>query len=137
MRTLKIILTTLIILVSRATNAQDLKTLPDNLWNLDKGLKTLKQTDTINFTVADFFLINAWRFSKRGTIDSCAQKPFSEKKKGKLSCGYKCDWVELGKWTISPNELKIKFDKIQMTLQTLSSTNEKFKFVVKSIDKAN
>lgn len=81
MQTLKIILTILLVSVSTSTNAQDLKNLPDNLWNFDKGLKTLKQTDTVNFVPADFFLINAWQFSKHGTIDSCAQRPFSERKR--------------------------------------------------------
>jgi hypothetical protein len=137
MRTLKIILTILIVSVSTATNAQDLKALPDNLWNFDKRLKTLKQADTVNFVPADFFLINAWQFSKRGTIDSCAQRPFSERKKGKRSCGVKCDWVKLGKWTANADELKIKFDKKQITLRTISSTKENIKLLVKSVDSAN
>lgn len=137
MQTLKIILTIFVVFISTATNAQDLNTLPDNLWNFDKRLKTLKQADTVNFVPADFFLINAWQFSKRGTIDSCAQKRFSEKKKGKRSCGVKCDWVKLGKWAASSDELKITFDKKQITLRTISSTKENIKFVVKSADTRN
>ena len=137
MRTLKIILTTLIVSVSTATNAQDLKVLPDNLWNFDKRLKSLKQADTVNFIIADLFLIDAWRFSKRGTIDSCAQKSYSEKKKGKISCGYKCDWVKLGNWTANSEELKIILDKKRVTLRTISLTKENIKFVVKSVDDAN
>jgi hypothetical protein len=137
MRALKIILTVLIVSVSTATKAQDLKALPDNLWNFDKRLRTLKQADTVNFIIADFFLINAWRFSKGGTIDSCDQKPYCEKKRGRRSTGIKCDWVKLGKWTANSDELKISLDKKQITLRTISLTKENIKLVVKSVDGAN
>ena len=137
MRTLKIILTIFIVSSWTFSKAQDLKALPDNLWNFDKKLKSLKQADTVVFSHADFFLINAWRFSKGGTIDSCDQKRFSEKKKGRSRSGIKCEWVNLGKWTANSDELKITLDKILFTLRTTGSTGENIKFFVKSVGKVN
>ncbi len=131
------ILTIFIVLVSTVTNAQDLQNLPDNLWNFDKRLKTLKQADTVIFVPADFFLVNAWQFSKHGTIDSCAQRPFSERKKGKRKCGVKCEWIKFGTWRTNGDELTITFDKKQITLRAISSTKENTKLVVKSMDSRN
>lgn len=137
MNMLKIILTTLIVSVSTATNAQDLKVLTDNLWNFDKKLKSLKQADTVVFNHTDSFSINACWFSKGGIIDSCDQKSYCEQKRGRgiRSISTKCNWIKHGNWIASSNELKVTFDKTQVTLWTISSTTESIKFVVKSVEK--